>query len=120
MTNEYLPILILFIVVSGFVVSTMALTHLLGPKRNSKVKNEVFECGIPSTGNARSPFAVHYALVAILFVLFDVEVVFFYPWAVNFKALGTNGFLSVLIFTATICLSLAYVFKHKLLDFEKK
>ena len=67
------------LVAAGFVVTTMLLTHLLGPKRKTKIKNEAFECGIESVGNARTPFSIKYFLVAILFVLFDVEVIFMYP-----------------------------------------
>ena len=77
MFREYFPILLLLAVVLGFVVSTMAATHLLGPKRKSKVKDAAFECGIASVGDARVHFSVHYFLIAILFVLFDVEVIFF-------------------------------------------
>ena len=120
MFREYFPILLLLAVVLGFVVSTMAATHLLGPKRKSKVKDAAFECGIASVGDARVHFSVHYFLIAILFVLFDVEVIFFYPWAVNFKSLGWTGFIEVLLFTSTLCVSLAYVFHHGVINFEKE
>lgn len=118
MLAEYLPVLLLFLVVLGFVATTMLATHLLGPKRFSKKKFESFECGVPSVGNARTPFAVHYFLIAILFVLFDVEVVFFYPWAVNFMALGWSGFLSVVLFVLTFCVSLVYLFRYRIIEFE--
>src|SRR5688500_20334188 len=85
--QPYLPILLLFIVVFGFIVLNLIGTHLLGPKRDSSRKLDAFECGIESEGNARQPFHVKYFLVAILFVLFDVEVIFMYPWVVNFKSL---------------------------------
>ena len=84
---DYLPIIITVLVAGGFVVTTMFVTHILGPMRKSKVKGETFECGIESQGNARIPFSVKYFLAAILFVLFDVEVIFLYPWAVDFKSL---------------------------------
>ena len=86
--SDFLPILMQFAFALGFVVITMLATHLLGPKRKTKHKLESFECGIESVGNARNPFSIKYFLTAILFVLFDVEVIFMYPWAVNFKALG--------------------------------
>ena len=95
---DFVPLILMFIVAAGFVVFTMAVTHWLGPKRKTKIKLETFECGIESKGNARVPFAVKYFLVAILFVLFDVEVIFFYPYAVNFKVLGWEGFWAVLMF----------------------
>src|SRR5436189_1436222 len=89
--SDFAPIFIQFAVAAGFVVFVMLATHLLGPKRKSKIKLETFECGIESQGNARIPISIKYFLVAILFVLFDVEVIFMYPWAVNFKTLGIQG-----------------------------
>ena len=76
---DYIPIVLMFLVALGFVVTTMVATHLLGPKRKTKIKLDSFECGIESHGNARLPFSIKYFLVAILFVLFDVEVIFMYP-----------------------------------------
>ena len=73
---DYLPIVLMFIVALGFVVTTMLASHWLGPKRKTKIKLESFECWIESEGNARLPFAINYFLVAILFVLFDIEVIF--------------------------------------------
>lgn len=76
---DYLPIAMMFVVAIGFVLITMLATHLLGPKRSSKVKLETFECGIEPKGNSRLPFSIKYFLIAILFVLFDVEVIFIIP-----------------------------------------
>jgi NADH-quinone oxidoreductase subunit A len=76
-----------------FVVTVMALTHIIGPRRRTARKLENFECGIEVHGDARMPFSVKYFLTAILFVLFDVEIIFFYPWAINFKDLATWAFL---------------------------
>jgi NADH-quinone oxidoreductase subunit A len=81
---SYFPIVIQFIVAAGFVALVMVITHVIGPRLNTKKKLKPFESGIKSVGNARQPFAVKYFLTAILFVLFDVEVIFLYPWAVNF------------------------------------
>jgi NADH-quinone oxidoreductase subunit A len=73
------------------VVTTLVATHFLGPKRKTSDKLETFEAGIKSVGNARQPFSIKYFVVAILFVLFDVEVIFMYPWAVNFRTLRMDG-----------------------------
>src|SRR4051812_5651923 len=97
---DYAPIGIQLIFAAGFVATMMVATHLLGPKRKTADKLENFASGIESHGNARQPMAIKYFLVAILFVLFDVEVIFFYPYAVNFKLLGWNGFIEVLLFVA--------------------
>lgn len=117
-TIDYFPIVLMFIVAAGFVVTTMIATHLLGPKRKSKVKLDPFECGIESQGNARSPFSIKYFLVAILFVLFDVEVIFLYPWAVNFKALGLLGFIEMLLFMAFLLVGFFYIVKKQALKWE--
>ena len=77
-------------VAAGFVVFTLVATHLLSPRVKTKRKEENFECGIESQGNARFPVSIRYFMTAILFVLFDVEVIFFYPYAVNFHQLKKN------------------------------
>ena len=116
--SDYLPILMMFIVALGFVVTTMVVTHLLGPKKKSKIKLETFECGIESQGNARMPFSIKYFLVAILFVLFDVEVIFMYPWAVNFKSLGAVGFIEMLTFMGFLLVGFFYILKKGALKWE--
>ena len=116
--SDFLPILIQFFVAAGFVVTTMVATHVLGPKRKSSIKLETFECGIESQGNARVPFSIKYFLVAILFVLFDVEVIFMYPWAVNFKTLGTSGLVEMLIFMALLLTGFFYIIKKGALKWE--
>jgi NADH-quinone oxidoreductase subunit A len=89
----------------------MFVSHYLGPKRKSKIKLDVFECGIESQGNARIPFSIKYFLVALLFVLFDVEVIFMYPWAVNFKELGLQGLLEMLFFMILLLIGFFYIIK---------
>lgn len=116
---EYLPIALMFIFALGFVVTTMIATHVLGPKRKSKIKLDTFECGIESKGNARIPFNIKYFLVAILFVLFDVEVIFMYPWAVNFKALGQEGFIQMTVFIALLLVGFFYIIKKGALKWEE-
>ena len=116
--SDFFPIVLQFIVAAGFVVATMTATHLLGPKRKSKIKLETFECGIESQGNARVPFSIKYFLVAILFVLFDVEVIFMYPWAVNFKTLGIQGIVEMFIFMVLLLTGFFYILKKGALKWE--
>ena len=104
----YLPVLLMFILAVLFVAGTMFVTHKLGPMRKTKVKLESFECGIESKGNARLPLHIRYFLVAILFVLFDVEVIFMYPWAVNFRDMGTQGFIEMMVFVAFLLVGFLY------------
>jgi NADH-quinone oxidoreductase subunit A len=117
-TLTYLPILFMMIVSVGFVLFVMFVTHRLGPIRKTKVKDENFECGIEIQGNARTPFSVKYFLVAVLFVLFYVEVIFMYPWAVNFKSLGWFGFVEMLCFIAIFLTGFFYIVKKGALDWE--
>ncbi len=116
---DYLPIVLMFIVALGFVVTTMILSHWLGPKRKTKIKLESFECGIESEGNARLPFAIKYFLVAIIFVLFDIEVIFMYPWAVNFKDLGMFGVVEVFTFIILLLVGFYYMLSKKALKWEE-
>jgi len=115
---DYLPILIQFVLAVGFVVGTIIVSGKLGPSRSSAKKDKNFECGIESIGNARIPFSVKYFLVAILFVLFDVEVIFLYPWAVNFKELGMEGMVKMVIFMTLLLIGFFYIIKKKALEWE--
>jgi NADH-quinone oxidoreductase subunit A len=103
----------------SFVVFTLFATHLLTPRINSKKKDENFECGIESTGNARFPVSIRYFMTAILFVLFDVEVIFFYPYAVNFYQLKLEGLLAVIMFVSFFLIGFLYVRKKGALEWEK-
>ena len=116
--SSYMPIVIQGIIAIVFVAIMMIASALLGPKRRTKDKLINFESGIPSIGNARQPMAVKYFLVAILFVLFDVEVIFFYPYAVNFRELGEEGFIAVLMFVAFFACGFFYVIKKGALKWE--
>jgi NADH-quinone oxidoreductase subunit A len=115
---DYYPIVLMFLVALGFVVVTMAATHYLGPKRKSQTKLDSFECGIEAKGNARIPFSIKYFLVAILFVLFDVEVIFMYPWAVLFKELKMAGFIEMILFISSLVVGLLYIIKRGALKWE--
>ena len=115
---DYLPIFIMFTIAVGFAAVSLIGTHLLGPNRKTKVKLESFECGIEGQGNARVPFSIKYFLVAILFVLFDIEVIFMYPWAANFKELGMLGVIEVFSFIALLLVGFYYMLSKKALQWE--
>lgn len=117
--KSYIPILIQIAIALGFVVFTLIASHVLGPRRKTEKKNDTFECGVEVKGNARTPFSVKYFMTAILFVLFDVEIIFFYPYAVNFKELGREGFIALLVFVMVFFIGYFYVVKRKALDWEK-
>lgn len=120
--SDYIPVMIQSVVAIGFVVLTMTASHLIGRNRKKIVtlrKEENFECGIEIKGNARFPFSVQYFLIAILFVLFDVEIIFFYPWAVNFKETGWAGFAEMMLFLAFLLFGFWYIIKKGALNWEK-
>jgi len=116
--TDYLPILMQMGLAVGFVVMTIIGSSFLGPRRKSLNKDKNFECGVESVGNARIPFSVKYFLVAILFVLFDVEVIFMYPWATNFKEMGLEGLLKMGVFMLILVTGFVYVIRKKGLEWE--
>jgi len=111
--QSFLPIGLQLIFAAGLIVTLTVVTHLLGPKRRTQDKLENFASGIRSHGDARQPMAIKYFLTAILFVLFDVEVIFFYPYAVNFKSLGWDGFYAVLMFVAFFLCGFIYYHQER-------
>jgi NADH-quinone oxidoreductase subunit A len=116
--GSYLPVGIQVAIAVGLVAFLMFVTHMLGPKRKTSDKLQTFASGIDTHGDARQPMAIKYFLTAILFVLFDVEVIFFYPYAVNFKDLGWSGFWAVLMFVGFFLCGFVYIIKKGALTWE--
>jgi NADH-quinone oxidoreductase subunit A len=116
--DQYLPIIVVFLLAGGLGLVLSAAASYLGPKRPSRIKSETFECGSETIGSARQRFAVKFYVVALLFIVFDVEAVFLYPWAVNFRALGWFGYVEMLVFAATLVVGLIYVWKKGALNWE--
>ena len=116
--GSYFPVGLQILFAVGLISLLVVVTHLLGPKRKTTDKLQNFASGIESHGEARNPVAIKYFLVAILFVLFDVEVIFFYPYAVNFKELGWSGFWAVLMFVAFFLCGFIYIIKKEALQWE--
>lgn len=115
---DYIPILIQLGVAVSFGVLTIIGTHLIGPKVRTANKLGAFESGIEVIGNARQPVSIKYFLVAILFVIFDIEVIFMYPWAVNFREFGVQGLIEMFIFMGLLLAGFIYVIKKKALDWD--
>ncbi|MCS6823482.1 MAG: NADH-quinone oxidoreductase subunit A [Cytophagaceae bacterium] len=119
--QQYIPIAMQFLVASGFVITTIVASWLLGPKVKTLHKLDTFESGLQPVGNARMQFSIKYFLVATIFVLFDVEVIFFYPWAVNFREFiqeGFEGFGKMLLFMAPVLIGFFYVIKKGALEWD--
>ncbi|EEI94229.1 NADH-quinone oxidoreductase subunit A [Sphingobacterium spiritivorum] len=115
---DYLPILIQLLVAVSFGVGTIIITHMIGPKVRTENKLSSFESGVEVKGNARQPFSIKYFLVAILFVIFDIEVIFMYPWAVNFRSFGMQGLIEMFVFMGLLLLGFIYIIKKKALDWD--
>ena len=116
--TPYLPVAVVLLLAGGMALVIPFLAGALGPRHMSTVKSEPFEGGNPPMGSARQRFAVKFYVVALLFIVFDVEAVFLYPWAVNFKALGWFGYITMAVFASTLVAALAYVWKKGALDWE--
>ncbi|MGB0062623.1 NADH-quinone oxidoreductase subunit A [Candidatus Binatus sp.] len=117
MTTWY-PIVVTLLV-AGLIVGVMCtINMLIGPKRPSAIKGAAFECGNPPSGSAWGRFSVRFYLTAILFLLFDVEVIFLYPWAVELRHLGMFGFVEALIFIAILAVGLLYAWQRGALDWD--
>ncbi|MEK7283923.1 MAG: NADH-quinone oxidoreductase subunit A [Acidobacteriota bacterium] len=113
---EYAPILIFLAVATVFPVATLVIARLLRPSRYNKVKSEAYECGVPPSGEARARYPVRFYVIAVLFVVFDVETIFLFPWAVKYRALGLFGFAEMLVFLGILLVGYAYAWKKGALE----
>jgi NADH-quinone oxidoreductase subunit A len=116
--DQYLPVLLFIVVGVAVGVIPQVLGYILGPNRPDAAKNSAFECGFEAFEDARMKFDVRYYLVAILFILFDLEIAFLFPWAVALKDVGLVGFWSVMIFLGLLTVGFAYEWKKGALDWE--
>jgi NADH-quinone oxidoreductase subunit A len=106
------------LIVGGIAAAFIVASALLGPRRRSRVKDQPFECGVPSEGFTRQPVPVRFYLMALLFILFDVELAFLFPWAVVFRDLGMFGFVSMLVFFLVVGVGFVYAWKIGALEWD--
>jgi NADH-quinone oxidoreductase subunit A len=118
MLIDYLPILIFFAIAVGFAVFAVAASSLLGQRKPSSLKEAPYECGMTTIGPTYNRIPIKYYIIALLFLLFDIEVVFLYPWAVVFKQLKVFGFLSMLVFIGILLIAYLYIWKKGALEWE--
>lgn len=116
--DQYLPVLLFILVGASIGILPLAMGYLLGPNRPDDAKNSPYECGFEAFEDARMKFDVRYYLVAILFILFDLEIAFLLPWAVSLQEVGLAGFVAVVIFLAILVVGFAYEWKKGALDWE--
>ena len=115
---EYASLLIMFAFSALVAFSLLTLTSLLGPKKKTKVKMEPFECGVEPFTLPRGRFGVKFYLVAMLFIIFDVELVFLFPWAVVFRSLGLLGLFEMVVFLSVVVVGLVYAWRKGALEWD--
>ena len=118
MLGAYLPILLLGIVAIGFGLVSLVFSSLIGPKKYSAIKMSPYECGCEPVGTARERFSIKFFVIAMLFILFDIEVVFLYPWAIIYKKLGIFGLVEMGLFIVILFVGYIYVWKKGALEWE--
>jgi len=116
--REYLPVLMFLLVAIAFAGGTILLSSIIVPQRSNRIKNSSYECGVDPVGSARERFSIKFYLVAVLFILFDIEAVFLYPWAVAFRQLGLYGLIEMVLFVVVLLVGYLYVLKKRALDWE--
>ncbi len=119
MLSPYIPILVQAIIVAGLGAAILGVSALVGVRKRSSEKLAPYECGIAPVGNARGRFSVSFYLVGMLFILFDVEAVFLYPWAVVFKSLHWAGFIEMFLYILILLAGYVYVWKKGALDWTR-
>jgi len=118
MLDSYLPILVLIAIALAFALCSVVMSRLVGQKKPSTVKLAPYECGMPPVGSARERVSVKFYMIAMLFIVFDIEAVFLYPWAVVFKKLGLFGFVEMGVFIVILLVGYVYVWKKGALEWE--
>ena len=118
MLTEYIPVLLMIIIACGFGVFVVLASTFLGPRRRFKIKRETYECGMKTEGATYAQTPIKYYVIALLFLVFDLECVFMYPWAVRYNMLGLFGFVEMLIFIVVLFVCYIYVWKKGALEWE--
>ncbi len=114
--EAYIPILLFLCVAAAFPLVTLAIAAIVRPSAPDPIKMAAYECGVESSGEPRQRYSVRYYVISVLFVVFDVEVIFFFPWAVKFNALGLFGFIEMMVFIAILLLGYVYAWRKGALE----
>jgi NADH-quinone oxidoreductase subunit A len=118
MLESYLPILVLIGIAFAFALAVVVLSRLVGPNKPNDIKLAPYECGMPLLSSAQDRFSIKFYIIAMLFILFDIEAVFLYPWAVMYRRLGVFGFVEMGVFIIILLVGFAYVWKKGALEWE--
>ena len=118
MPADYFPLLIMLAVSAGFAAIGLAFSALMGPRRPTAIKSQTYESGMPVIGTARRRVFIRYYLVAVLFILFDIEIIFFYPWAVLFRQLQLFGLVEMGVFILILVIGYVYIWRKGGFDWD--
>ena len=117
--DNYGPLLLMFVLAAGLSGVLLVLSQLIGKHKPSRAKDQAYECGIRPTGDAREPFSVQFYMVALLFILFDIEAIFLYPWALVYSDLKVFGFIEMVLYIAILLTGYIYLWKKGALDWSR-
>jgi NADH-quinone oxidoreductase subunit A len=117
--DNYGPLLLMFILAAGLAGALMVVSALVGKRRPSREKSEPYECGIRPSGDARGPFSVQFYMVALVFILFDIEAIFLYPWALVYHSLGLFGFVAMALYIGILLIGYIFCWKKGALDWNR-
>ena len=121
MIENYFPIFVVFIIAAGFTFVSLIMTHLMGPRVHNPVKMMPYESGVDPVGETRVRFSIRFFMIALLFIIFDIEIIFLYPWAVvfeDFLAAGPFIFFEMVVFLAILVFGFVYVWRNGALEWE--
>jgi NADH-quinone oxidoreductase subunit A len=116
--DSYGPLLLMFILAAGLAGLLITLSTVIGKHKRTREKDQPYECGIRPTGDARQPFSVHFYLVALMFILFDIEAIFLYPWALVYQNLKVFGFVEMLLYIMILLVGYIFLWKKGALDWD--
>lgn len=116
--DAYAPLLLMFLLAAGLAAVLIIASSVVGRHLKSRAKDQPYECGIRPTGDAREPFSVHFYMVAMIFILFDIEAIFLYPWAIVFKKLNMFGFVEMLLYIVILVVGYVYLWKKGALEWK--
>jgi len=116
--DNYGPLLLMFLLAAGLSGALLVMSTLIGRHKRSREKDQPYECGIRPTGDAREPFSVQFYMVALLFILFDIEAIFLYPWALVYRDLKVFGFVEMVLYIIILLAGYIYLWKKGALDWD--
>ncbi|MFZ3199967.1 MAG: NADH-quinone oxidoreductase subunit A [Candidatus Acidiferrales bacterium] len=117
--DSYGPLLLMFLLAGGLAGALIVVSTVVGRHKQSREKDQAYECGITPTGDARQPFSVHFYMVGLVFILFDIEAIFLYPWALVYRRLEVFGFVEMLIYILILFVGYIFLWKKGALDWNR-